>query len=128
MFFHPWLRETRSEDGDSTEIQATHSNRSSLITHSSRSTRIWKIIFKTKNLMGTPSRVFRAAARRGITPQIKSNLLCYKGTPLDKGMQAQLHRTRLWTKSDLAYMCTTPQLAWPKLVHAGTMTHTGIII
>ena len=33
-----------------------------------------EIIFKTKNLMGTPSRVFRAAARRGITPQIKSSL------------------------------------------------------
>ena len=38
-----------------------------------RSTRIWKTIFKTKNLMGTPSRVFRAAARWGITPQIKSS-------------------------------------------------------
>ena len=37
------------------------------------STRIWKTIFKTKNLKGTPSRVFRAAARRGITPQIKSS-------------------------------------------------------
>ena len=38
-----------------------------------RSTRIGKTIFKTKNLMGTPSRLFRAAARRGITPQIKSS-------------------------------------------------------
>ena len=42
-----------------------------------RSIRIWKIIFKTKNLMGTPSRVFRAAARRGITPQNKIQSVLY---------------------------------------------------